>query len=75
MRPIAILPRNGREIVLELQDSLMCLGTAGINACNAVIGQAFALVWVDDENTVISVEALRDAGLQATAISETEDHN
>jgi len=72
MRPIAIVPRSGREIGIELHDAITCLRNAGIYARNAVIGQALALIWVDDENVSIAVETLRAAGFQATALTETD---
>jgi hypothetical protein len=72
MRPIAIVPRLGHEIGIELYDSITCLRSAGIHARNAIIGQAFALLWVDDENISISVETLRNAGFQAAALTETD---
>jgi hypothetical protein len=72
MKPIAIVPRSGHEIQLELQQSITCLRNAGIATPNAIIGQAIALIWVHDEDTSISVDTLRDAGFQATALTETE---
>jgi hypothetical protein len=72
MRPIAIVPRPGHEIGVELYDALACLRNAGIDARNAVIGRAFALIWVDDARVTISVETLRSAGFQATALTETD---
>ena len=49
MKPIAIVPRPGHEIGLELNDSITCLRKAGIESRSAVIGRAFALLWVDGE--------------------------
>jgi len=72
MRPIAIVPGPGREIGVELHDALVYLHNAGIDARNAVIGQACALIWVDDEHATMSVETLRTAGFQATALTETD---
>ena len=72
MKPIAIVPRPGREIGVELHDALACLRSAEIYARNAVIGRAFALIWVDDENVLNSIETLRIAGFQATALTETD---
>jgi hypothetical protein len=72
MRPIAIVPRPGHEIRIELHDAITCLRNAGIPARNAIIGQAFALIWVDDENISISVETLRNAGFLAAALTETD---
>ncbi|MBV8773557.1 MAG: hypothetical protein JO166_14685 [Deltaproteobacteria bacterium] len=68
MRPIAIIPRDGREIALELYDSMTCLREAGINPREAVVGVACALIWVDDESISFSVERLRTTGFQATAL-------
>jgi hypothetical protein len=73
MKPIAIVPRQGREIGLELRESITCLKAAGIHACNPAVGRAFALIWVDDGTTEGSVEILRNAGLQATALTETDE--
>ena len=72
MRPIAILPHASDAIGIDLNQAITCLKEAGIDVRNAVIGRALALVWVDDENISISVEALRSAGVQATALTETE---
>jgi|GEM_PF-2160306 len=72
MRPIAIVPRPGHEIRIELHDAITCLRNAGIHARNAVVGQAFALLWVDDENIAISVETLRNAGFLAAALTATD---
>jgi hypothetical protein len=68
MRPIAIIPRNGREISRELHDSIKCLKEAGIKPRDAVAGQACALIWVDDETISVSVETLRTSGFEATAL-------
>jgi hypothetical protein len=68
MRPIAIIPRNGREISLELHDSMTCLRNAGIHPHNAVVGPACALIWIEDESIPAAVEALRGTGFQATAL-------
>lgn len=68
MRAIAIIPRDGREIALELCDSMTCLREAGINPRDAVVGVACALIWVDDESISVSVETLRITGFQATAL-------
>ncbi len=68
MRPIAIVPRPGRQIGIELHDAITCLRNAGIDARNAIMGQAFAFIWVDDEHVSIAVETLRVAGFQATAL-------
>jgi hypothetical protein len=72
MRPIAIVARPGQEIRRELHGSITCLSSAGIAARNAILGQAFALIWVDDEDISISVETLRNAGFQAAALTETD---
>ena len=73
MRPIAIVPGPGREIGVELHDALIYLHNAGIDARNVVIGQACALIWVDDEHVAISVETLRSAAFQTTALIEPDD--
>jgi hypothetical protein len=72
MRPIAIVPRPGHENRAELRDAMACLLKAGINACSATMGQDFALVWIDDENILNSIETLRIAGLQATVLTEND---
>jgi type III secretory pathway lipoprotein EscJ len=72
MRPIAIVPRQRHEMGVELRGAVACLLSAGIEARNAVTGQSFALIWVDDENIFSAVETLRVAGLQATALTETD---
>jgi len=51
---------------------MACLLKAGINACSATMGQDFALVWIDDENILNSIETLRIAGLQATVLTEND---
>jgi hypothetical protein len=73
MRPIAIIYRPGHQIGVDLHDALACLRNAGIDACNAVIGRACALIWVDDEHVAISVETLRSAAFQTTALIEPDD--
>jgi hypothetical protein len=72
MRPIAIVPRAGRELVVELQDGIVCLSKGGIDVRDAVEGEEFALIWIDDENVRDSLEALRNAGFQATVLTETD---
>jgi len=72
MRPIAIVPRPGHDIGIELHDAATCLRNAGIDARNAAVGRTFALIWVDDENALNAVETLRIAGFQATALTETD---
>jgi hypothetical protein len=72
MKPIAIVPRPGRGIRQELRQSIMCLRETEIDLRNAVIGETFALIWVDDEEILMSLEALRSSGLQATALTETD---
>ena len=69
MRPIAIVPRPGHDIGVELHDAIICLHNAGIYERNAVAGQVFALLWVDDESIAQSVEILRNAGFRATALT------
>jgi hypothetical protein len=71
MRAIAIVPRPSLAVEQELNDSISCLKKAGIDACNTVSSRSFGLIWVDDENLSISVDALRDAGFQATVLSDT----
>jgi hypothetical protein len=75
MRQLAIVPRLGHEVGTELHASILCLRSAGIHAHNAVIGPACALIWVDDQKTLTAVEALRTAGFQATALTETDVPN
>jgi hypothetical protein len=72
MKPIAIVPRAGHEIGVELHDALAYLRSVEIYARNAAIGRAFALIWVDDKNILDSVESLRIAGFQATALTKTD---
>jgi len=72
MAPIAIVPRPGHEIRSELDGSIACLRNAGIEVHNAAVGRAFALIWVDGGNILRSLETLRDAGFQATALTETD---
>jgi hypothetical protein len=73
MRAIAIIPRSGREVGRELRDAITCLRSAGIHAHDCAIGQAFALMWVDEAITFGAVDTLRDAGLQAAALTDTEE--
>ena len=70
MAPIAIVPRAGRQIRIELDESITCLKNAGIYARNAVVGRAFALIWVDGGNIFVSIEILANAGFQATALTQ-----
>jgi hypothetical protein len=72
MRPIAIVPRRGHESGVELHDAIMCLRNTGIYERNAVAGQVFALLWVDDESIARSVEILRNAGFHATALTTSD---
>jgi hypothetical protein len=72
MAPIAIVPRPGYQLRIELEGSISCLRSAGIEARNAVVSRSFALIWVDRPDIVYSVETLRNAGFQATALTETE---
>jgi len=72
MAPIAIVPRPGHEIRSELDGSIACLRDAGIEAHNAAVERAFALIWVDNRNILISLETLSNAGFQATALTETD---
>lgn len=71
MSPIAIVPRAGHQIRIELDESIACLKNAGIQTRNAVIGRAFALLWVDCGNIVVSIEILTNAGFQATALTQS----
>jgi type III secretory pathway lipoprotein EscJ len=72
MRPIAIVPRPGHEIGAELHDAIACLRNTGIHARKAIAGQAFALLWVEDESIAHSVETLRNAGFHATALTTSD---
>ena len=72
MKPIAIVPRPGHEIGVELHDALSYLRSVEIYARNAAIGRVFALIWVDDGNVLNSVETLRNVGFQATALTKTD---
>jgi hypothetical protein len=71
MAPIAIVPRAGRQIRIELDESIACLRNAGIETRKAVVGRAFALIWVDGGNILVSIETLTNAGFQATALTQT----
>jgi hypothetical protein len=73
MREIAIVPRAGVEIGVELFDSISCLRSAGINPRNALIGKLCAVLWVDDEEIWISVDVLRNNGFEAAYVTETDD--
>ena len=75
MKQIAIIPRDGHEIGSELIDCIARLRKAGIHARTAQTGQACALVWVDDQQISMGVEALRTAGFEATELSETDEPN
>jgi hypothetical protein len=72
MRPIAIVPRPGRAIGVELHGAITCLRNAGTNPYRAVMGRACALVWIDDEDVSMSVETLRIAGFQAAVLTEND---
>jgi hypothetical protein len=73
MREIAIVPRRGLEVAMELYASIVCLRRGGINPRTAVNRQVCAVVWVDDEETRISVDLLRNKGFEAAAVTETEE--
>jgi hypothetical protein len=73
MREIAIVPRPGLEIGMELFESIACLRNAGINPRSAVIRKACAVLWVDDEETSISVDLLRNNGFEAAYVTETDE--
>jgi hypothetical protein len=73
MRTLAIVPHHHCEIRLELDDSITCLRDAGIDPRAAVVGSVCALIWVDDEKLVASVETLRCANFQAIALTETDE--
>jgi hypothetical protein len=73
MREIAIVPRRGLEAAIELYASIICLRRGGINPRSAVNGQVCAVVWVDDEETRISVDLLRKKGFEAAAVIETQE--
>ena len=75
MRPIAIVPRPGRAVGKELNDSITYLVRLGICPRNAVTGESFALLWVDDENIGNSVVVLRNAGFEAAVLIETDVAN
>jgi hypothetical protein len=72
MKPIAIVPRPGHEIGLELRASILYLTNAEIDPLDAVIGPVCAFVWVEDLKIAVAVDTLRNAGLQATALVETD---
>jgi hypothetical protein len=57
---------------MELHASITCLRNSGIDSRNAVIGQACAPIWVRDEDISAAVKAQRNAGFQATVLTETD---
>jgi hypothetical protein len=73
MRGIAIVPRPGLEVAMELYASIGCMRSAGISPRSAVIGQVCAFVWVDDEEISITVDLLRNNGFEAAAVTEREE--
>jgi len=73
MREIAIVSRADAEIGDELFDSITCLRSVGINPRNAAMRKACAVLWVDDEEIWISVNALRHHGFEAAHVTETDD--
>jgi hypothetical protein len=72
MREIAILPRPGFEIGMELFATVSHLRGAGIHPRSAVTDQACAVVWVDDEEIWISVDLLRNKGFEAAYVTEND---
>jgi hypothetical protein len=75
MKQIAIVPREGHEVGNELIDCIAWLRKFGIHARTAQTGRAFALVWIDDQQISMGVEALRTAGFEATELSATDEPN
>jgi hypothetical protein len=65
MREIAIIPRPGIDVGMEMFASISYLRRAGIYARSAIIGVACAIVWVDDEEISVSVDVLRGSGFEA----------
>jgi hypothetical protein len=72
-KEIAIVPRPGLEVAMELYASIVCLRSGGINPRSAVIGQACAIVGVDAEEIWISVDLLRNNGFEASYVTETDE--
>jgi hypothetical protein len=72
MRPIAIVPDSCRAIGETLNRAMTCLREAGIETRHSVTGEKLGLIWVDDENVSISVETLRNAGVPATELTDTD---
>jgi hypothetical protein len=72
MREIAILPRQGFEVGMELFASVSYLRSMGIHPRSAITGQACAVVWVDDEEIWVSVDLLRNNGFEAAYVTETD---
>ena len=74
MRVIAIIPRQlESEVAMELFSSIACLRSAGLNPCSSVVGKACAVIWVVDEEIWASVDLLRNNGIEAVYITETDD--
>jgi hypothetical protein len=73
MREIVIVSRRGHEVGMELFDAITCLRSAGINPRRAVIGQACAIIWVDEREISISVDLLSNNGFEAAAVTDAED--
>ena len=72
MREIAIIPRPGVDVGMEMFASISYLTRAGIYARSAAVGFACAIVWVDDEEISVSVDVLRSNGFEAAILTETD---
>ena len=72
MRPIAIIPLPGDEPAAHLNDAITYLRDSGIECGSAVVGQGLGLIWVAEENVLVSVEKLRGAAFEAIAVAETD---
>jgi len=73
LREIAIVPRPGVEVGMELFAAITCLRRAEINPRSAIIVRACAIVWVDEAEISIAMDLLRNNGFEAAAVSETDE--
>jgi hypothetical protein len=73
MTEIAIVPRPGREVGMELYASIICLRSAEINPRSAIVVRECATVWVDDGEISLAVDLLRNNGFEAAAVTETDE--
>jgi hypothetical protein len=64
---IAITPRDGRDIVGELDGSVACLRRASITPHTVRVEQGYGVIWVADEQLQAGIDALRREGFEATS--------